>query len=168
MGTTTAVLLAISIMAAPFTQTVTQASVDAEADTTTQTGGWDQMLPKGIWNRLEDGKPLPRGWVKKVIEESEDLDAPEIQFETVYGISSTSARIFWLTNEPSDTQLWVSTSSTIEITTPPTHVKERLSFFHQVGLTELEPNTTYFYVIASTDAAGNQTILTVNSFTTVE
>lgn len=270
MGTTTAILLAMSVMVAPFTQSFATASVDTQASAKAELHpNWEQGLPKGIWNRLENGKVLPKGWVKKIAEreddedeqvdvtapvmsniqvqagvqsviltlstneearvevrydtdepdeqslsmtsllgtqhhiklmdlESEteyvlsiratdkagnisasqrlvvmtklsaDSDAPEIQFETVFGISSTSARIFWLTNEPSNTHLWLSTSSTIDTTRPAMIVKEEMTFFHKVGLQDLHPNTTYYYVIASADSSGNQTVLTANSFTTLE
>ncbi len=369
MGTTSSILLAMSLVAAPFTQPFTSATIDVSSESKTQTN-WSTLLPQGIWNRLEDGKPLPSGWMKKITglksaaelkvdaetdadttapivgrvkidtsvnaaviafqtsekasaevrydlsnptpsspsassemdtrhsvelnnlradteyvaeirardesgnvsevvtvrfrtqmapdttapvmsdahvranvtsllirlstdeearievrydteaitdgslsitsesgvrhqlkindlhadteyqlairatdtagntsewqhltvrtQPASDLTAPEIQFETVFGISSTSARLFWLTNEPSDTQLWLSTSATIDVTTDPTSHKTHMGYFHQVAITDLEPNTTYYYVIASTDASGNQTILTANSFVTAE
>lgn len=96
----------------------------------------------------------------------QDLEAPDIQFNTLFGIHDTSARLFWVTNETSDTKLWLSTNPVIDTSTKATIEKTNMVYLHFIGLQELQPNTTYYYVIASTDANGNQTTLTADSFTT--
>ena len=66
--------------------------------------------------------------------------------------TTNSAAITWTTDEPSNSRVDYGTSAT-SLTQSSTNAASVTS--HTVSLTGLQPNTTYFYRVTSTDAAGN-------------
>jgi parallel beta-helix repeat protein len=67
-------------------------------------------------------------------------------------ISDTSAVIVWFTNEISDTLIKYNTSAGSYNFT---ESDSTFTKFHSIVLTNLNPNTTYYFVINSTDPSGN-------------
>jgi hypothetical protein len=78
-------------------------------------------------------------------------------------ITGDTAGIAWTTNKPTDGTISYGTStqaytSTVTSSTPTTD--------HELFMTELQPNTIYFYTLASVDAAGNSVSSTEQTVTT--
>lgn len=93
-----------------------------------------------------------------------DTTAPTLSNISASGITTTGATIGWTTNENADTQVdyGITTSygqSTILNTT--------LLAAHSATLSGLSPQTTYNYRVRSKDAAGNSSVSSNNTFTTV-
>ncbi len=124
----------------------------------------------GIEKRLENGKGLPPGMEKKNEnknkEDNTDTRAPKLLSVMIVDRTETSARVLWLTTERTDSKVWVSTSSSVDTSSAATVSSAELSFLHSLSVTNLTPNTTYYYVVASTDASGNISKSEVKSFTT--
>ncbi|RLE69521.1 MAG: hypothetical protein DRJ45_06545, partial [Thermoprotei archaeon] len=96
---------------------------------------------------------------------TKDITPPAIYNITVSSITSHSAVISWKTNEPS--------TSLVKYSTSPRnypYFKEDTSYTtsHSITLTGLSPNTTYYFVVNSTDKAGNSAQSTEHSFKTKE
>ncbi len=92
-----------------------------------------------------------------------DLSAPIISSIQVTSITSTSAKVQWLTNEASSSQIGYgvvapSTLSTINATPVS---------FHSVDITGLQPYKYYQYNVRSTDSCSNQQISATKSFRTL-
>ena len=95
-----------------------------------------------------------------------DSTAPKILFLLDLNTTGTSSQIIWLTNEPSNSKMWTSTSSPVNVSSTPTQVSSLLSVFHNLTVSGLATSTKYFYVVSSTDASGNSVLSTEDSFTT--
>jgi peroxiredoxin len=82
-----------------------------------------------------------------------DITPPGIQNVSTSAITETGAAINWGTNEPTrgKVEYWKT-----ETDIPAAKVDESLSSSHSITLTGLDPDTTYYFRITSTDAAGNQ------------
>ncbi|RLG44454.1 MAG: hypothetical protein DRN81_04555, partial [Thermoproteota archaeon] len=96
---------------------------------------------------------------------TKDTTPPEISNITVSSITFHSAVISWNTNE--------SSTSLVKYGTSPgnyTYSKEDTSYTtsHSITLTNLTPNTTYYFVVNSTDIANNSAQSTEHSFKTKE
>ena len=91
----------------------------------------------------------------------EDVTPPVIPVVLAANISKTGADIFWITDEPSDSQVesWASPGQLTPLDT--TLVTE-----HLVRLTDLAPSTTYHYKVMSKDEAGNLTVSDEYTFAT--
>jgi hypothetical protein len=94
-----------------------------------------------------------------------DTVSPNIIFATNIGSNSSTTSVIWVTNEASDSKIWVGTASPVSTTTTPTATSATLSYFHQLNLPVLVTSTLYYYSISSTDASNNTTYYS-NSFTT--
>ncbi|MEW6610274.1 MAG: fibronectin type III domain-containing protein [Patescibacteria group bacterium] len=92
-----------------------------------------------------------------------DMNAPTITGVAVTDITTTSARISWLTDERATSQVnyGVTTgySSSIASTT--------LTTVHAIDLTSLIPATLYHFIVSSTDAFGNTATSSDATFTTL-
>jgi len=81
-----------------------------------------------------------------------DTIPPSIANITVTNITSNSATITWQTNEPSTSLVKYGTS-------PGNYTLQKYDSSpvtsHSITLTDLSPNTTYYFVVNSTDACGN-------------
>jgi parallel beta-helix repeat protein len=92
-----------------------------------------------------------------------DLAPPLISDVKNPTVSDTSAVITWFTDEPSD--------SLVKFNTTPgaydfVESEQSLATFHRVVLSGLTPNTTYYYVVNSTDLSKNSNQSNELSFTT--
>jgi len=86
---------------------------------------------------------------------SGDVTPPSILFATNLGLSASSTSLIWVTNEASDSNLWISTVSPVSTSTAPVASSSSLSFFHQLSIPSLAPSTLYYYTVSSKDASGN-------------
>jgi uncharacterized repeat protein (TIGR02543 family) len=91
----------------------------------------------------------------------DDITAPVIPVVLAANITKTSADIFWITDEPSDSQVdyWASPGELTPLDT--TLVTE-----HLVRLSNLEPATTYHYKVMSKDENGNLKVSDEYTFVT--
>ena len=96
-----------------------------------------------------------------------DATAPKILFSTAFRITDISANIVWVTDESSNSKLWVSTTTPIDTTKTPTQVSGGMGFWHSLTLSNLATSTTYFYVVGSTDVKGNTVLGAEGSFKTL-
>jgi len=92
---------------------------------------------------------------------TKDTKPPVISNITISSVTSHSALISWDTNEPSTSLVKYGTSSGNY-----PYSKENTSYTtsHSITLTNLQPNTTYYFVVNSTDKAGNSAQSTEHSF----
>lgn len=95
-----------------------------------------------------------------------DAVAPKILFQTTLGVDGDSAQIVWLTNESSDSKVWIGTTVGVNTSGTPTKSSGSSSVFHSLNVGGLATSTKYFYVVSSTDASGNITLSVENSFQT--
>lgn len=91
-------------------------------------------------------------------------NAPLARTYNVRSRSQTSATIFWVTDEPTTTQL--SYGATDSYGTQTT-LDSTLSYYHSQTLTDLTPGTTYHYRLDSTDNNGNPIEPGDKTFTTL-
>jgi len=89
---------------------------------------------------------------------------PNILFATNLGLSASTESLLWVTDQLSDSSLWISTTNPVSTSTAPVAFSGTLSFFHQLSIPSLATSTKYFYTISSTDANG--TGYSSGSFTT--
>jgi hypothetical protein len=82
-----------------------------------------------------------------------DCQGPDIQWVVVQDITGHSARISWVTDEPSDTVVRYGQAPPFDEWADAALVTE-----HNVVLVDLESGTRYSFSVASTDAAGNTTV----------
>jgi uncharacterized repeat protein (TIGR02543 family) len=78
-------------------------------------------------------------------------------------LSATSAVVEWQTDEPADSQV---SYGTVSGSYPLNTNKSALVTDHNITLTGLMPDTTYFFKVSSTDGAGNNAQSSEISFTT--
>ncbi|RLE68752.1 MAG: hypothetical protein DRJ45_07535, partial [Thermoprotei archaeon] len=96
---------------------------------------------------------------------TKDTTPPVISNITVSSITSHSAVISWKTNEPSTSLVKYGTSSG---NYPHSQGDTSYTTIHSITLTGLSPNTTYYFVVNSTDKANNSAQSTEHSFKTKE
>jgi len=93
---------------------------------------------------------------------AEDAKGPDISKIKVVNVGSTSTVIAWKTDEPSDSTVNFGITKDFGVTRAP----DPSVTDHVVMLQDLEPSTTYFFRVISSDAAGNQSISDGFTFTT--
>ena len=108
-----------------------------------------QKLPPGISKKLGEEE-------EEEEEEEEDTTPPIISEVTATEITATSAKITWLTDEESDSNVWydIVTPLVVDDETPIESFSD-LTLNHNVELFDLTPNTAYYYLVSSTDSALN-------------
>ncbi len=97
--------------------------------------------------------------------ESGDVSPPVISDVEDTDITDTSALIKWNTDEPSDSMVDYGTETgvyTNSVSDP------ALVTSHSIPLTGLTPETTYYYIVKSTDSSGNLAQSEEHSFTTTK
>jgi hypothetical protein len=96
--------------------------------------------------------------------EPADEIAPEIATLNV-DASTTEALLTWTTNEGAESVVWISETSPVDTSVAGT---EQNGFVtnHERTLTGLTAETTYYYIVAVTDEAGNVTTTSEDSFET--
>lgn len=92
-----------------------------------------------------------------------DSSAPSITSISATALTST-ASITWNTNEDADSQVTYGTSTNYGTTTT---LNSTLTLQHSVSLSSLVTNTLYHYKVLSSDANGNLTPSSDNTFTTL-
>jgi len=115
------------------------------------------------------GQILPPGIAKKLGEEipGEDITPPVISEVQVTNITETSAKITWVTNEKADSKVWYDTVTPLVVTsTTPSASSTESVLNHELTLSGLTANTTYYFIVSSTDEAGNNEISEQKSFST--
>ena len=97
-------------------------------------------------------------------EKGPDLIAPKIQgVPAVVSFADTRAKIVWKTDEPADSRVeMIDSEGFLRSVSDPATVVE-----HTVEVTNLDPATTYNYVVQSRDMAGNTTASKPFSLTTL-
>ncbi len=91
-----------------------------------------------------------------------DISPPVISNIAASG-SANSVNITWNTNEPADSRVWWGTS---ESNLNNSDYSENLVTSHSRSLADLKRRKTYYYRVASRDAAGNSATSTIGSFRT--
>lgn len=96
---------------------------------------------------------------------SGDLSAPTMTTESVV-TASNSATINWATNEGARSRIMYNTVWPFLYATAPSVTSSTFGLTHSITLTGLNPNTQYYYVRESVDAAGNLMWTVAKMFTT--
>lgn len=99
-----------------------------------------------------------------------DTTAPVISSVSASAITASSATLLWNTDENADSTVWYSTVNPLDVasTTATTKVTNAtLGMSHSVPLSGLTASTTYYYIVGSKDAAGNQATSSQTSFLTL-
>ncbi len=94
-----------------------------------------------------------------------DTTAPVISSVSAASITTSSASIVWSTNEGATSKVFFGTTSPVSTSTAG-WTDMTLQTSHSAPLTSLVANTTYYYVIMSTDAANNSSVSAQGSFMT--
>ncbi len=97
---------------------------------------------------------------------SGDVNPPVISAITVTATTSTSATINWTTNKSASSKVYYSTSASVDLNTSASVSDNNLVTAHLVNLTGLSANTTYYFIVSSTDASGNVSLSAQQQFTT--
>lgn len=92
-----------------------------------------------------------------------DITAPIIS-NIVSSPLTTTAGIVWDTNESAAYKFWYGTTTPVVLGTP--NMTGGLNTHQVIGLSGLTPDTTYHFVIGATDASGNTSTSTEQSFKT--
>lgn len=95
-----------------------------------------------------------------------DTTAPTISGVMATSTTPTTSRIVWSTTEPATSVVWYGTSTPVTSANAANQTTTVLVSGHDMALTNLSANTTYRYVVASTDAAGNTATSSEYMFTT--
>lgn len=152
---------------------------------------------KGIDKRIENGKGFPKGIVKKIVKCEKknnhenrhddrhdnkgnhhatttatttpqiDTKIPNILHITNVETLASSTRLIWITDERSDSKVWISTNSNVDISVLPTASSSSLVYFHDIKLNDLSTSTKYYYTLVSSDSSGNKATSTGNFFQTL-
>lgn len=133
----------------------------------------NQLLQEGAGTseKVPPGLLIASGLQKKIpfIDFSESLDktAPIISELTVLEITATSALIEWKTDEPAKSKVRHATSTPLKADSsslsmgPSEYLLE-----HSILLSDLLPDTTYYYSVISIDKSGNAATSEEKSFIT--
>jgi hypothetical protein len=96
-----------------------------------------------------------------------DTTAPQITFATTVNLKATTTQVVWITNEASNSKLWISTTTPVDISVAPTASSSASVFYHDLALSGLATSTTYYYTLVSEDSSGNKGTFTGNFFQTL-
>ena len=129
------------------------------------------------------GQELPRGIAKKLegatstdssddddddTTSTPDITPPVISAEMVTSTTTTTVKVTWATNEDADSVVFYDTASPIVVSSSTLSVNSSaLTKNHELSIDNLMASTTYYYLLTSTDAEGNQATSTEDSFTTL-
>lgn len=118
----------------------------------------EQELPPGISEKLDGETPTP----------TPDVTPPTISNPMTTDTVATSTRISWTTNEEADSKLYYDTVTPLVVTISTLMVSSPdLSLSHELELSGLNASTIYYYLVTSSDGAGNTATSTGQSFTTL-
>ena len=83
-------------------------------------------------------------------------------------VSTNTANISWNTDEGSDSVVWYSTTTPLIVSNNTLSVdSSNIVTAHNISLSDLSVNTTYYFIISSTDESNNEATSTESSFTTL-
>ena len=97
---------------------------------------------------------------------TQDVTAPVISSISATNITTTGATISWATNENADGDVYYSTTSPVNKVTATKMHDGVLGPTHSFNLTGLAASTTYYYIVESKDASGNESSGAEQSFVT--
>ena len=125
------------------------------------------LIASGIRKKLGftplplSGQKLPPGIAKK--------PGPDILEVEATDITATSAGITWTTDKKADSSVWYSTESPLVVVTDSTLNAISTDFVldHYITLSDLIQGTIYYFIVNSTDKAGNKEISGQEEFTTL-
>lgn len=95
-----------------------------------------------------------------------DVKAPSILFSVAIDVKAISAQLVWITNEKSDSRVWVSTTTPVAVSGSSTVSSTNMTYFHSLTLSNLTAGTKYYYALESADVSGNASVSSFGSFTT--
>lgn len=128
----------------------------------------NELLEQGAGSsgKVPPGLLIAPGIRKKI---GEDTTAPVISKLAAKGITATSARITWFTNELADSKVWYYDKGTSLVITESTPMESssKMVFNHNIELSDLIPNTAYSYLVSSTDSTLNTTTSSIEGFNTL-
>jgi len=138
--------------------------------------GWNVVPFEGVKNKNSNnalGKycmKLPHGFTKKfygkTVTSTPDAITPIISGLSASFVTTTSAIVSWTTNEIANGNIYISTSTPMNLASSTTLGSVALSTAHSFSLSSLTAGTTYYYVVKSADLAGNVSTSTEQSFVT--
>ncbi len=148
----------------PYTeQGATAADACAGNLTVTTTGTVDINTPGDYTVTYTATDPANNvGTATRVVTVVADNTPPEITAVAAVDITTTTARLTWTTDEPSDSTV----NYGLDLTYGTVVADPILATAHAIDLANLTPGTTYYYSVASRDAAGNSTANYAHTFTT--
>ncbi|MFA5013234.1 MAG: FG-GAP-like repeat-containing protein [Candidatus Paceibacterota bacterium] len=87
----------------------------------------------------------------------QDSVSPEVSAVSAVNVTETGVTINWATNEDADSVVEYGSSSVVSGSEGAPEVQSNgdLDQSHSINLSGLQPDTTYYYKVKSTDAAGN-------------
>ncbi|TSC68277.1 MAG: putative lipoprotein, partial [Parcubacteria group bacterium Gr01-1014_66] len=95
-----------------------------------------------------------------------DTTPPIISDLVATSTTASSSQITWYTNEPATAKVWYATTPIIPAAPTLMIGNPDLVQTHNILLSGLTSSTTYFYIVVSTDVAGNNATSTENNFST--
>lgn len=124
------------------------------------------------------GQKLPPGIAKKLPSVTStngngtttpDTTAPVISEIMATSTTVSSTQINWLTDEISDSKVWYSTSTPLDLLVTSTLQvnSSDLVISHGLGLSTLNASTTYYYIVSSSDESDNKATSSEHFFTTL-
>ncbi len=117
-----------------------------------------QKLPKGIDKKLDDDNDHGT---------TADIAAPVISGVAASNLLATTTNIVWTTNEKSNSKVWFSTTTPLDLNLPASVSSSEKVKGHNLLLSGLATSTTYYYVVGSSDERGNTATSSQNSFVTL-
>jgi peptidoglycan hydrolase-like protein with peptidoglycan-binding domain len=127
-----------------------------------------QTLPKGIRDGLnkldDDGEDEDNDGSGSPVA---DTTAPTVSKLVAEDVKSTEAKISWKTNEDAKGKLWYGIVDPTVTTGSPSKEESSFDDSHEFELSGLTAGTMYYYVVWSTDKAGNVTKSAQASFKTL-
>ena len=112
--------------------------------------------------------PTPTATPTPVATPTPDVTAPVISAVTSSAITQVSAHVSWTTDEAATSRVWYGTATPLATSTALTVSDAASITAHEFVLSTLSASTTYYYIVSSTDAAGNMANSNENSFTTTQ
>jgi len=100
-------------------------------------------------------------------DDTPDTTAPEIT-NLAADSATTTALITWTTDEDADSTVWYGTTTPLNISSTTEMVQDAsLVQSHELSLSGLTASTTHYFIVTSTDVAGNTATSSEMSFTTL-
>lgn len=120
-----------------------------------------QIIPPGIVKLLDRRATT----TPPIATSTPDTVPPVISQISAINMASTTTRVTWVTNEAADSKIWYSTSTPVTTINATLTTNAALLLNHEFSLNNLATSTIYFYLLTSTDTAGNTATSSQNSFT---